>query len=420
MQYEGTSVKLRTCLASLTGTHEVIKRSGLGFYYLTERGRRSAELCPGSMMEAVTTADTGTIPRNNSTSTKSNTVCNTDTTLTEEVRQRPSDLSWTDVTPIDGESLSELTACPIGQAETLNTPFLEELIRQTDIWELVIVLDHREIIERRNPRILERKLQERNINCEVRALGVGDVQYIARRRRIGGETQEFMLNVIVERKEVHDLSGSIIDRRFYEQKTRLATVRKNCGNVHVIYLIEGSLTQITTVRTSGLNTAMARTQMQNNFFVQQSQNSDETVAFLARVYSRLLSRFPPTLEVMRPVTSQLLPSNHFDTNDFAKIFCLPPQTFAPFNSQFGKKTQFSVREIYQRMLLQVPGFSAAKTIELTAKYQNLKELETALRKRDRDSEVEHVRYGKCQRRLGTRVRTTLSHIFTSNEYTEDI
>ncbi|KAG2800590.1 hypothetical protein PC119_g22152, partial [Phytophthora cactorum] len=36
-----------------------------------------------------------------------------------------------------------------------------------------------------------------------------------------------MLNVIVEWKEVLDLSGSIIDRRFFEQnfeqKTRLAT-----------------------------------------------------------------------------------------------------------------------------------------------------------------------------------------------------
>lgn len=221
------------------------------------------------------------------------------------------------------------------------------------------------------------------MNCEVRALGVGDVQWIARRYRIGGDTQEFVLNIIVERKEVHDLSGSIIDRRFFEQKTRLATVRETCGDVHVIYLIEGSLTQITTVRTSGLHTAMGRTQVQNNFFVQQCQNADETVTFLARVYARLLAKFPLNPTAAKPATSHLLPQGRFDSDEFAKIFCLPPQRYAPFNSQFRKKTQFTVREIFQRMLMQVLGLSAAKTVGLSAKYQNFRELESALQARPR-------------------------------------
>ncbi|KAG6954880.1 hypothetical protein JG687_00011551, partial [Phytophthora cactorum] len=270
---------------------------------------------------------------------------------------------------------------------------------------------------------LERKLLERNVNCEVRVLGVGDVQWIARRKRIGGETQEFMLNVIVEWKEVLDLSGSIIDRRFFEQnfeqKTRLATVRENCGDVHVIYLIEGSLTQITTVRTSGLHTAMGRTQVQNNFLLQQSQNADETVTFLARVYARLLPKFPSNPRAAKPATSHLLPPNRFDTNDFAQIFCLPPQTFAPFNSQFRKKNQFTVREIYQRILLQAPGLNAAKTVGLSARYKNFYELESALRKRGRDREVEDVRCGKSQCRLGAKASESLTRLLTAHEYTEE-
>ncbi|KAE9113524.1 hypothetical protein PF010_g10053 [Phytophthora fragariae] len=47
--YEGSSGKLWTCLASLSGTHEVVKRSKLGHYFLTEKGRRSTDLCPGSL-----------------------------------------------------------------------------------------------------------------------------------------------------------------------------------------------------------------------------------------------------------------------------------------------------------------------------------------------------------------------------------
>ncbi|KAG7386040.1 Crossover junction endonuclease mus81 [Phytophthora pseudosyringae] len=368
--YEGDSGKLRTCLASLSGTHEVVKRSNLGFYYLTEKGRHSAVLCPGSLTGEPTSTTTGPVPTVAATATAGSIdgVRRKQTSTTGAGRQRPSSPDWTfgELEDSGEEILSELNGRmpePEPEAVKRKRSAPEDLIRETDSWELVLLLDHREVIERRNPRILERKLLEQNVNCEVRALGVGDVQWIARRGRNGGEMQEFILNVIVERKEVHDLSGSIIDRRFFEQKTRLATVRENCGDVHVIYLIEGSLTQITTVRTNGLHTAMGRTQVQNNFFVQQCQNADETVTFLSRVYARLLAKFPPNPRAARPATSHLLPPGRFDTDEFAQIFCLPPQAFAPFNSQFRKKTQFTVREIFQRMLLQAPGLSAAKTVE---------------------------------------------------------
>ncbi|KAJ8535127.1 hypothetical protein ON010_g13610 [Phytophthora cinnamomi] len=408
--YEGSSAKLRTCLASLSGTHEVVKRSNLGYYYLTEKGRRSAELCPGSL----TGSGAG-----------STTPAPAPAPAVRVVRECPSspDVTCIETEDSDDDILNQVLQprLPEPEPEVVSRKRVapEDLIRETDTWELVLLLDHREVIERRNPRILERKLLERNVNCEVRALGVGDVQWIARRHRVGGDTEEFVLNVIVERKEVHDLSGSIIDRRFFEQKTRLATVRETCGDVYVIYLIEGSLTQITTVRTSGLHTAMGRTQVQNSFFVQQCQNADETVTFLARVYARLLAKFPPNPHAAKPATSHLLPQGCFDTDDFAKIFCLPPQAFAPFNSQFRKKTQFTVREIFQRMLMQAPGLSAAKTVGLSAKYQNFRELESALRKRGRDSEVEHVRCGKTQRRLGSKARESLGELLTASEYTEN-
>ncbi|POM71233.1 Crossover junction endonuclease MUS81-like protein [Phytophthora palmivora] len=417
--YEGNSSKLRTCLASLSGTHEVVKRSNVGYYYLTEKGRRSADLCPGSLTETTTTATAADRANAASGARKKQ------TSTGGVVRQRPSSPSWTfvELENSDDENVSELTErVPEPEPEIVNKKRTasEDLIRETDTWELVLLLDHREIIERRNPRILERKLLERNVNCEVRALSVGDVQWIARRHRMGGETQEFMLNVIVERKEVHDLSGSIIDRRFFEQKTRLATVRESCGDVHVIYLIEGSLTQITTVRTNGLHTAMGRTQVQNNFFIQQCQNADETVTFLSRVYARLLAKFPPNPRAPNPPTSHLLSPSDFNKDDFTRIFCLPPQKFAPFNSQFRKKTQFTVREIFQRMLLQAPGLSAAKTVGLSAKYKNFHELESALRKRGRDSEVEHIRCGKTQRRLGLKTRESLGELLTASEYLEDV
>ncbi|KAG3211449.1 hypothetical protein PC129_g17581 [Phytophthora cactorum] len=313
--YEGNSAKLRACLASLSGTHEVVKRSNLGFYYLTQKGRH-----------AVTTA----------------------------------------------AASSAAASAPEPEPEATNKKHTvpEDLIRETDTWELVLLLDHREIIERRNPRILERKLLERNVNCEVRVLGVGDVQWIARRKRIGGETQEFMLNVIVERKEVHDLSGSIIDRRFFEQKTRLATRPPHGNGPH-----------------SGAEQFLRSA-------VPECRRNCDVPGSCVRTSSGQI-----------PVESKSSKASDV--------------TFAPFNSQFRKKNQFTVREIYQRMLLQAPGLSAAKTVGLSARYKNFYELERALRKRGRDREVEDVRCGKSQRRLGAKASESLTRLLTAHEYTEE-
>ncbi|CAH0515115.1 unnamed protein product [Peronospora belbahrii] len=422
--YTGNWSKLRTCLSSLSGTtYNLVDRSDTGDYYLTKKGQISAKLCPGSLSKSwPNPVASPAIDVFKSTSGKSSKPSSlTSELITRQCLSNPERTCIVVNDSDDNEVLENGMLEPEPETEVNRKDaavFATDLIRERDSWELVLLLDHREIIERRNPRIIERKLLEQSVNCEVRALAVGDVQWIARRYRIDGETEEFMMNVIVERKEVHDLSGSIVDRRFFEQKTRLATVRENCGDMHVIYLIEGSLTQMTTVRTSGLNTAMGRIQVQDNFYVQQCQNTDETVTFLARVHARLLSKFPSKSRSAKIASSHLLSRSGSNMDEFARIFCLPPQTYISFNTQFRRKNQFTVREIFQQMLLQAPGLSAAKTVGLSAKYQNFRELEDALRKRGPDSEVEHVQYGKSQRRLGTKTRRYLCDLLTSSGYTD--
>ena len=397
----------------------MIKKSDAGYYYLTDNGQRSAELCPGSLTGS---SINSVAPATDTLYFTSEDILVQQTSTSEVAQQCPLSLNSTyiEVEDLVAQVESEKLPEPEPERVSKSCTIPEDFIQETDSWKLVLLLDHREIVQRRNPRILERKLLEQNVNCEVRALGVGDVQWIARRDRSGEEAQEFMMNVIVERKEVHDLSGSIIDRRFFEQKLRLASVREDCGNVRIIYLVEGSLSQITTVRTSSLDTALSRTQIQSNFFVQQCQNADETVTFLARVYARLLAKFPPDSSIAKPVCSHLLSQGRYNADDFAQTFCLPPQTFVPFNSQFRKKPQYTVRQVFQQMLLQVPGLSATKTVGLSAKYQNFRELESALRKRGRNSEVEHVRCGKRQRRLGFKAHQHLCELLTSSRYTEDM
>lgn len=229
-----------------------------------------------------------------------------------------------------------------------------------------------------------------------------------------------MLNAIVERKEVHDLSGSIIDRRYFEQKTRLSA----CGLTHVIYLVEGSLSQQqTAVRASGLQTAMCRTQVQNRFFVQLCRSADESVAFLASVHARLLAKFPrhACRNVERPAPARagslfLAEAPRAGVAALDALLCRPALSFAAFNAQFRKKSAFTVGELYQMMLLQAPGLSAAKAAALAASFRSFHELRAALAAPDTRGPLDAVRCGDGQRRLGAKTLKALALLLQSPDY----
>lgn len=59
------------------------------------------------------------------------------------------------------------------------------------------------------------ELTQLGILFEVRRLKIGDFMWIARHRRTN---DELVIPYIVERKRMDDLSASIIDGRFHEQK----------------------------------------------------------------------------------------------------------------------------------------------------------------------------------------------------------
>lgn len=195
---------------------------------------------------------------------------------------------------------------------------------------------------------------------------------------------------------------------------------------HVIYLVEGSLNQQTTVRIGGLQTALCRTQVQNQFFVQICQNADETVSFLAAVHSRLLAKFPrercrnPERQSLHRPSFANLPMQA-TPREFAEVFCRPPQSFATFNALFRKKTNFSVGEIYQLMLTQVPGMSAAKAVGVSSAHPTFRQLRQALathETRSKAERVENLRCGESQRRLGVKARDSLSYLLTSTVYSD--
>lgn len=250
VQYDGNLVKLKTCIASLCGTHEVVRKTSAGLLFLTEKGKHSAHLCPGTLSTpnevqmsvsavsaapalasaSVSTVLSPTLEQQRPSTTPSpaiyaanvasraaatdpSIVCidlsdSEDELATNHNAGDDSDASDADTVraetsprpPVNdiGNTFSfeyepdeEPPSMLPGSSQSQNVETSAQtsgepgVVSDTDEWELVLVLDHREILSRQNRNILERKLLERNVTCEVRALNVGDVQWIAKRYRNG-------------------------------------------------------------------------------------------------------------------------------------------------------------------------------------------------------------------------------------------
>ncbi|EQC37896.1 hypothetical protein, variant [Saprolegnia diclina VS20] len=250
--------QLRASLVALVSTHKVVARSSLyGHLFLTSDGIQSAQYCQRSDA-AAQAAEPGPVARRPPMEAPAITTASTDAP-TESFDWASTNLS---------------------KFEPKEAP----LAHTQDEWEVVLLLDHREMVSRSNPSVFERKLLEAGVTCEVRGLHLGDMIWIARRHRptFGGRpiTEEFVLDVVVERKAVTDLAMSIIDKRYTEQKQRLA----DTGLRYVVYLLEGSLAVETIVSATALATALTRTQVLNNYLVHHAASPDETVAFLSALH----------------------------------------------------------------------------------------------------------------------------------------
>jgi hypothetical protein len=149
-------------------------------------------------------------------------------------------------------------------------------------WEVTFIVDQRE----RDNVLIQSKLLEASIPCVVTNLSVGDFLFIARPLAAsvtGNLAQALVLDAIAERKTFHDLSSSIIDGRYEEQKSRL----KECKVRSKIYLIEGvslSNTNIGSAKNAALRTAMLSVQIDSDLQVIRTRSLDHSIDFFKSLY----------------------------------------------------------------------------------------------------------------------------------------
>ncbi|KRX20109.1 Serine/threonine-protein kinase ULK3 [Trichinella nelsoni] len=223
------------------------------------------------------------------------------------------------------------------------------------------------------------------IDFEERELSVGDYLWLARSKT--DSRDEFVLDVIVERKRVDDLANSVLEKegRYREQKFRL----KRCGLKNVVYLVEDfdGMDSMAEYKKLLVRGACAKTQLIDQFHFVRTHNLEETVCCAEQ------------LTVL--------------------------QRFAEFDLNNRKQKQWTVSEVFARMLLQFHGISAERAQQIVNKYPTVAHLLNAYATAERDIDgneptgeiplLAEIRSGMLGRNLGEKLAKKIQFFFTSTE-----
>ena len=187
-----------------------------------------------------------------------------------------------------GGSVAALAA-----ANGFHPPTFEPIIMPAGSFTIHLLIDTREIRSRgqqtARPNDFSESLQLLGVPAETRALPLGDAVWIARRKDGGrGDEDEVVLDFIVERKRLDDLSNSIRDGRWSEQKFRLAS----SGISHVVYIIEDfQVDQQWGQFGEGIQTALSSTQIVDGYFVERTANIEHTLRHFSLMHDIVRERW---------------------------------------------------------------------------------------------------------------------------------
>ncbi|KAJ7705676.1 restriction endonuclease type II-like protein [Mycena metata] len=222
-----------------------------------------------------------------------------------------------------------------------------------------LLLDHREK-GKKNREAMGDNLRSNGLSVVDCALELGDVAWVARTKDYAGEaSKECMLDVVLERKRLDDLTMSVRDGRFHEQKFRL----HQSGISRVMYLVEEYDTHHQKEAWGAqISTALSSTQVVDGFMVKETRNTDDTLAYLTGLTQELIHMhkdkdlyvIPP--EVIRRHSYMDL-QKYLRRTQPHKCYVT---SFADFQTLNSKSAFTTVRDTWTRMLLCVKGMSAEK------------------------------------------------------------
>ncbi|KAB0796242.1 hypothetical protein PPYR_10303 [Photinus pyralis] len=382
-------------MKTLLDKHLVIKRSNPAKYSLTEEGAALAHKLYSTKDNQV-----GEPPKNNVNSEKSSTKVKTAKKTNAKCAEK------TNVVQSDAnvELDKEIEAPSCSSTSTQEDSF----IFAPFTFDIILLVDKQETTGNSSGPLDNATLTELahlDVLFESRHLKVGDYTWIARHKETN---QELVLPYVVERKRMDDLSHSIKDGRFHEQKFRL----KQCGIQNVIYLIEshGSNTHVG-LPIGSLYQAATNTYIQDGFNVKFTDDVRGTVNYFATFTSVLGNIYKNKTLISCP--KQNLSEVNVD-DDLISLM-----TFTEFNQGASKTHDFKVQELFIRQLLQLKGMSVDKALAIVEQYPTPRHLNMAYQEKGGSvgqNLLATLQHGKVNKKVGAIISKVIYQLFTSASY----
>ena len=245
-----------------------------------------------------------------------------------------------------------------------------------DEYEVVLVVDNREQFgggrraagQSRSDHRLEEVRRIASAHCiaaEVGHLECGDATWVARRRRgNAGAVDDYVLDLVVERKSLEDLKLSIQDDRYRQQKFFL----KKSGVRNLGYLVEGDVGQfadrpdVSEQSVRAIGTAAVQTEVWDGFAVICTEDVKETFDVLARMTLAMRDRFAR----LRAEDGAAALSLNVDEDDDRR----EPMTLTEYNANLvvAKRSLSTLKNTWGAMLMSTTGLGPEYAQAITDRF----------------------------------------------------
>ncbi|XP_022139114.1 crossover junction endonuclease MUS81 isoform X2 [Momordica charantia] len=245
--------------------------------------------------------------------------------------------------------------CVKANMNILSMPPLSFGEKFEDAYKVVLILDDREQFvnqSSRSRRMIENICSQFKIQIEIRRLPVGDGIWIARHKHLDNE---YVLDFIVERKNIDDLRCSIRDNRYKDQKLKLL----RCGLKKMIYLVEGDPNS--SEAAESIKTACFTTEILEGFDVQRTSGLSDTLKkygylthaithyYISQASSERLSRS----DVCPPLNEFIKKCQELDKMTVSDVFALQLMQVP----QVTEEVAVAVVDLYPTLLLLARAYS---------------------------------------------------------------
>ncbi|KAL0070206.1 Crossover junction endonuclease mus81 [Marasmius tenuissimus] len=249
------------------------------------------------------------------------------------------------------------------KAETKFSVPAAPLRLRADAYDIILVLDIREKDSTKKQKGLYERLASKKIEVTQRALSIGDVAWIAKKKdayRVDDQPDEVVLDAILERKRMDDLCTSIKDGRFHEQKFRLT----HSAITKVFYVVE-EYEKAKTLKEGfqdSISTALSSTAVVDNFMVQETRSLQDTINHYAARHAAI-QKFYKDQDLLVLPPDLVKRYNYLEYQRFLRkvqpnrSYLTTWDCFQELNSKSGFTT---VRTCWAKMLLTINGLSAEK------------------------------------------------------------